>query len=297
MHVLVSGASGLIGTELKPRLRAAGHDVTALVRRAAGAGEVRWDPSSGSLPDGLLDGVDAVVNLAGAGINEHRWTDEYKRQLVSSRLEGTTLLAAAIRAAASPPGVFVSGSAIGYYGPRGVEKLEETAPAGATFLAELCVNWESAALSAASDRTRVAVVRTGIVLTPKGGALKKQLPLFKFGLGGKFGNGQQWQSWITLDDEVGAIIHLLTADVHGAVNLTAPTPVTNADFTKTLAKVLHRPAILPIPSFAPRLLLGGQLADALLFTGQRVVPAALQQSGFEFRDPELEPALRALLSP
>jgi uncharacterized protein (TIGR01777 family) len=295
VHVLVSGSSGLIGTELLSRLRVAGHEVTSLVRRQAGAGEVRWDPAAGQLPDGAVDGVDAVVNLAGAGINDHRWSDDYKRTLVSSRLAGTELLAAAIGAAASPPAVFVSGSAVGYYGDRGGEVLDEQSPVGSGFLADLCVRWERAADAARSARTKVTTIRTGIVLTPKGGALRKELPLFKFGLGGKFGDGEQWQSWITLDDEVGAIVHLLERPVDGAFNLTAPNPVTNAAMTKALGAALHRPTFLPIPRFGPKLLLGGELAEALLYTSQRVVPAALQSSGYEFRHPELAGALDALL--
>jgi uncharacterized protein (TIGR01777 family) len=296
MHVLVSGASGLIGTALTQRLRAADHTVIALVRRQARAGEVRWDPASGSIPDDALEGIDAVVNLAGAGINEHRWTDEYKRTLVESRLSSTRLLVDAISKSTTKPSVLISGSAIGYYGARGDEVLDETADPGDTFLADLCVSWEAAAADARVHGVRVATIRTGIVLTPEGGALKKELPLFKFGLGGTFGSGRQWQSWIALDDEVGAIEHLLTADVDGPCNLTAPNPVTNAEFTKVLAKAVHRPSIFPIPSIGPKLLLGSELADALLFTGQRVVPGALQASGYTFSHPELTGALGALLA-
>ena len=292
----MAGSSGLIGTALLARLRVAGHEVTCLVRRAAGAGELRWHPATGELPAGALDGVDAVVNLAGAGINEHRWTDDYKRTLISSRLSTTDTLAAAIGRAATPPAVFVSASAVGYYGDRGDEVLDEESPPGSDFLSDLCVRWERSAVAARSGATKVAVIRTGIVLTPKGGALRKELPLFKVGLGGRFGSGTQWQSWISLDDEVGAITHLLDHPADGAFNLTAPNPVTNAEMTKALGEVLHRPTILPIPSFGPKLLLGGELAEALLFTSQRAVPAALQANGYEFRHPELVGALRAVLS-
>ena len=295
MRIVVSGSSGLIGTELLSRLRVAGHEVISLVRRQAGAGEVRWDPAGRQLPDGALDGADAVVNLAGAGINDHRWTDDYKRTLVSSRIAGTELLAAAIGAASSPPAVFVSGSAVGYYGDRGDDVLDEASPAGSGFLADLCVRWERAAAAARSHTTKVATIRTGIVLTPKGGALRKELPLFKLGLGGKFGDGSQWQSWISLDDEVGAIVHLLEHPADGAFNLTAPNPVTNAGMTKAIGEALHRPTILPIPKFGPKLLLGGELTDALLYSSARVVPAALQSSGYEFQHPELLGALRAML--
>ncbi|MCU1501230.1 MAG: Epimerase [Ilumatobacteraceae bacterium] len=292
----MSGASGLIGSALNDRLRSSGHTVTALVRRPAGAGEIRWDPAAGSIPDGALDGVDGIVNLAGAGINDHRWTDDYKQTLVESRLNSTRLLVEAVATARSKPAVLVSGSAIGYYGDRGDEELDEQAPPGETFLARLCVGWEAAAAEARRHGVRVVTVRTGIVLTPKGGALKKELPLFKLGLGGSFGSGRQWQSWISLDDEVGAIEHLLAADVDGPANLTAPNPVTNAEFTKTLANAVHRPAVLRIPSVGPKLLLGSELAEALLFTGQRVVPNALQASGYAFAHPLLADALGALLA-
>jgi uncharacterized protein len=295
MRVLISGSSGLIGTALGSRLRADGHDVVALVRRQAGAGELRWDPAAVELPAGALDGVDAVVNLSGAGIGDHRWTDDYKRTLVASRLDGTRLLAAGIAAAASPPNVFVSGSAVGYYGDRGDNVLDEQSAPGSDFLSNLCVRWEDAAVAARSSATRVALIRTGIVLSPHGGALRKQLPLFRVGLGGRFGDGRQWQSWITLDDEVGAICHLLADPADGVFNLTAPNPATNAEMTHALGATLHRPAVLPIPSFAPKLLLGGELVEALLLGGQRVVPRALQAAGYEFGHPELPGALAALL--
>ncbi len=295
MRVVVAGSSGLIGTELCTRLRTDGHDVVTLVRRQAGAGEIRWDPAAGSLPDGALDGVDAVVNLAGAGIGDHRWSDEYKRTLVSSRLTTTELLAERIGSAASPPAVFVSGSAIGFYGNRGDEVLDERAAPGDGFLSDLCVRWEAAATAARSAATKVAVIRTGIVLSGHGGALRKQLPLFKVGLGGRFGDGRQWQSWITLDDEVGAIRHLLSNPSDGAFNLTAPNPVTNAEFAKALGAALHRPTVVPVPSFGPKLLLGGELTEALLLEGQRVVPAALQAAGYHFTHPELAGALAAVL--
>jgi uncharacterized protein (TIGR01777 family) len=194
------------------------------------------------------------------------------------------------------PSVFLSGSAIGIYGVRDDEELTEQSSIGSGFLADVCRDWEAAAAPATQAGIRTVLLRTGIVLSPKGGALKKQLPLFKLGLGGKFGNGKQWQSWISITDEVNAIIHLLTSSVSGPVNLTAPQPVTNSDFTRTLASVVSRPAIVPIPSFGPKLLLGGELANALLFTGQRVVPSVLSNDGFQFAHPTLESALRALLN-
>jgi len=297
VRIVISGSSGLIGTALVARLRADGHTVVRLVRRptAAGGSEAEWNPAAGTLDPAVIDGADAVINLSGAGIGDKRWSDSYKAELLSSRLLTTGLLARTIAAVDHKPAVFLSGSAIGWYGPCGDEQLDETAPAGSTFLADICVQWEAAANPAAEAGVRTALLRTGIVLTPKGGALKKQLPLFKIGAGGKFAKGNQWQSWISLDDEIGAICHLLTAPVAGPVNLTAPNPVTNLEFTKVLAAVLKRPAVLPIPSFGPKLLLGDELAAALLFTGQRVVPAALQASGYVFQHPTLESALRAML--
>jgi uncharacterized protein len=296
VRIVISGSTGLIGTALVEHLRAGGHTVVQLVRRAGTTpDQVTWDPTAGVLPASAIDGADAVINLSGAGIGDRRWTDEYKRELLDSRLHTTELLARTIATVDAKPSVFLSGSAIGWYGPRGDEVLDETSAPGSSFLADICVQWESATAAAEAAGVRTAHLRTGIVLTPKGGALAKQLPLFKFGLGGKFAKGRQWQSWISLPDEVGAIEHLLTAPVSGAVNLTAPDPVTNAEFTRTLGTVLHRPTVLPIPSFGPKLLLGSELADALLFTGQRVVPRVLEQSGYEFQHPTLEAALRSLL--
>jgi uncharacterized protein (TIGR01777 family) len=247
------------------------------------------------LSPSALEGADAVIHLSGAGIGDKRWTASYKREILESRTITTNLIASTIANMNRKPSVFLSGSAIGVYGPRGDEQLTEVSTNGTSFLADVCEQWEQAAKPASDAGIRTVLLRTGIVLTTKGGALKKQLPLFQLGLGGKFGNGKQWQSWISIDDEVGAIEHLLTANVSGAVNLTAPNPVTNAEFTSTLAQVVKRPAFLPIPPFAPKAILGGELADALLFTGQRVIPAALNASGYQFVHPTLEVALRALL--
>lgn len=296
MRVIISGATGLIGSALTTHLRALGHDPVALVRRPAGNNEIQWDPAKGVLDPESLAGADAVVHLAGAGIGDRRWTDDYKRELVESRTKGTALLAERIAECSQRPGVLLSGSAIGYYGPNDDRELDEQSPAGTDFLADLCVQWEAATAPAAAAGVRVAHLRTGIVLSKQGGALKKMLPLFKLGAGGKFGKGDQWQSWISLPDEVGAITHLLTADVHGAVNLTAPAPVRNREFAKTLGSVLHRPSVVPVPAFGPKLLLGGELADALLFTGQRVLPTVLQGAGYQFQHPTLDVALRAVLA-
>ncbi|HEY5875975.1 MAG TPA: TIGR01777 family oxidoreductase [Ilumatobacteraceae bacterium] len=296
MKIIVSGSSGLVGAALIPRLEQAGHEVTRLVRRAPMAGEVRWDPTAGTVDGAALEGCDAVIHLAGAGIADHRWTDEYKREIRESRTTPTRLLAEAIAGLDRRPAVMLSASAIGWYGPRRDESLDEQSAPGSGFLADICRDWEAATAPAEAAGIRVVHMRTGIVLSAKGGALKKQLPLFKLGLGGKFGDGTQWQSWISMPDQVGAISHLLTADVSGPVNLTAPNPVTNAEFTAALADAVHRPAFVPIPSFGPKLLLGGELAESLLFTGQRVLPAALLAAGYRFEHPTLDVALRALLA-
>ena len=296
MKIIISGASGLIGKPLVKKLSLAGHEVVQLVRRTPNANESRWNPATGQIDASVIDGADAVIHLSGAGIGDRRWTTKYKQELVESRTKSTSLLASTIANCAKKPSVFLSGSAIGIYGPRGDEELTEQSSNGSSFLADICKQWEAAAKPAVGAGVRTVYLRTGIVLTPLGGALKKQLPLFKLGLGGKFGDGRAWQSWISLDDELAAIEHLLTAKVSGAVNLTAPNPVTNADFTTALARALKRLAILPIPKFGPKLLLGAELADALLFTGQRVMPAELLKSGFVFKHSTIEVALRALLN-
>ena len=296
MKIIISGASGLIGKPLVKKLSLSGHEVVQLVRRTPNANESRWNPATGQIDASVIDGSDAVIHLSGAGIGDRRWTTKYKQELVDSRTKSTSLLASTIANCAKKPSVFLSGSAIGIYGPRGDEQLTEQSQNGESFLADICKQWEAAAKPAIDAGVRTVYLRTGIVLTPLGGALKKQLPLFKLGLGGKFGDGRAWQSWISLDDELAAIEHLLTAKVSGALNLTAPNPVTNADFTTTLARTIKRLAILPIPKFGPQLLLGAELADALLFTGQRVMPAELLKSGFVFKHSTIEVALRALLN-
>jgi uncharacterized protein (TIGR01777 family) len=296
MDVIVTGASGLIGSALRPALAAAGHRMIALVRRPVrSADEVMWDPPTGRLDRASIEGAGAAVHLAGVGIAEKRWTDEQKRALRDSRVQGTGLLARAIAELSRPPAVLVSASAVGYYGDRGDEILDELSPPGDGFLPDLCVAWESATAPAEHAGTRVVHIRTGIVLSHEGGALRKQLPLFKLGLGGRFGSGRQWQSWITIDDVLRAIQHLFTAGVVGPVNLTAPEPVRNAEFTKTLGTVLGRPTLVPVPKFGPSLVLGRELAGTLLYSSLRVVPKQLEASGFEFAHPELEGALRHVL--
>ena len=296
MKIVISGASGLIGTQLVAKLSSSGHEVVRLVRRSPKSGEIQWNPKSGILDSAALEGTDAVIHLSGAGIGDKRWTDGYRKEILDSRTATTALLATTMASLSRKPSVFLSGSAIGIYGARNDEQLTEVSTHGTGFLAEVCEQWEAAAKPAVDAGIRTVYLRTGIVLSPKGGALKKLLPLFKLGVGGKFGSGKQWQSWISIDDEIGAIEHLLTANVSGAVNLTAPNPVTNAEFTKVLASVLKRPAIVPVPTFAPKIVLGGELADALLFTGQRVIPAALNASGYMFKHTTLESAFRSLLS-
>jgi len=295
MNIVVSGASGLIGSVLVPYLRGRGHDVVRLVRGVAGAGEAQWSPATGELDGAILDGCDAVINLSGAGIGDRRWSSAYRREILESRTASTATLAKTIAGLDRKPSVFLSGSAIGWYGARGDEVLDEQGSLGSGFLADVCAAWEAAAAPAQQAGVRTAVLRTGIVLSPRGGALRKLLPLFRVGAGGRFGTGRQWQSWISVDDEVGAIEHLLTASVSGPVNLVAPHAVTNAEFTRVLASVLRRPALVPVPAFGPRALLGRDLADALLFTGQRVVPRALEASGYHFAHPTLDTALRHLL--
>ncbi|MGB0210060.1 MAG: TIGR01777 family oxidoreductase [Ilumatobacteraceae bacterium] len=297
LTVAVSGSSGLIGSALLERLRQDGHTVVPMVRRPAKDGEIHYDPRNGVLDPESLVGVDAVVHLAGAGIGDRRWTDRYRREILESRTLSTSLIAEAMASVASRggPRVLLSGSAIGFYGATGDEELNERSTAGDGFLADVCRAWEAETSPAEDAGVRVVHLRTGIVLSPRGGALKKLLPLFRFGLGGRMGSGRQWQSWISLDDEVGAIVFLLTADISGAVNLTAPAPVTNAEFTKVLASTLSRPALVPVPSFGPKLLLGGELADALLFTGQRVLPERLTDAGYSFEHPTLSEALGTLL--
>ncbi|MDP3711245.1 MAG: TIGR01777 family oxidoreductase [Mycobacteriales bacterium] len=295
MKIAVTGASGLIGRALVPALRADGHEVVTLVRRAPqGAGEIGWDPARRELDPAALTDVDAVVHLAGAGVADKRWSDARKREIVASRVDGTTTVALAMAAAPERPRVLLSASAVGFYGDTGDRLTDETGPRGKGFLADTCVQWE-AATAPAEKVARVAHLRTGIVLSKDGGALAKQLPIFKAALGAPLGSGRQWVPWITLADEVAAIRHLLTADVRGAVNLVAPNPVTNKDFTKALGKAVHRPT-LPVPVPGPVLSIGlGGFAKEGVLAGQRLAPAALEASGFAWSHPRLDEGLAAVL--
>jgi hypothetical protein len=296
MRVLVTGSHGLIGTALVAALERDGHEVVPLVRSPPGPGEITWDPARGELDPSGLDKIDAAVNLAGEGLAEKRWTPEQKQRIRDSRVRSTDLLARRLADADHRPAVLVSGSAIGIYGDGGDAVLDEDSPVGSGFLADVCREWEAAASPASDAGVRVVLARTGIVLTPDGGALKKQLPLFKVGMGGRLGSGRQYQSWITLRDEVGAIIHALTTEsLSGPVNLTAPNPVTNGELTKILGAVLGRPTLVAAPKFGLSAALGREMVAEMLLAGQRVVPRRLQESGYVFRDPDLEPALRGLL--
>jgi uncharacterized protein len=297
VRIVVTGSSGLIGRALMARLHDDGHETVALVRREPRPGELRWDPEKGQIDSGGLDGTDAVVHLAGAGIGDKRWSPERKKIILGSRVESTKLLCGALVKLERPPSVLVSGSAIGYYGDRGDEELTETSGAGVGFQAEVCRAWE--AMTAEPERAGIRVVhlRAAVVLSREGGALGKQLPLFRAGVGGRLGSGRQWFSWVTLRDEVGAIVHALgTTSLVGAVNVSAPTPVTNREFTKALGRALHRPAVLAVPPLALRIALGRQLADELLLGSLRVIPARLVESGYRFHDPSLAGALDAVLS-
>ncbi|MDQ3791816.1 MAG: TIGR01777 family oxidoreductase [Actinomycetota bacterium] len=296
MNVLISGATGLIGSALIPQLERGGHRLIRLSRsRSSAEDTIRWDPASGALDPSRLGGIDAVVHLAGESIAEGRWTAEKKRRIMESRRVGTRLLAETLAGLGEPPNVVVSASAVGYYGDRGNELLREESEPGSDFLAEVCKAWEAAADPAREAGIRVVHPRMGIVLSTKGGALGRTLPIFKLGGGGRIGSGRQWWSWVTLDDVVGTIVHALTErNVEGPVNVGAPNPLTNAEYTKVLGKVLNRPTVFPLPARAARLALG-ELADALLLASQRIEPAKLKETGYEFRYQELEGALRHLL--
>jgi uncharacterized protein len=296
VKVAITGASGLIGSALVPALRARGDEVLRLVRRPATSfDEVQWDPQAGTVDVERLHGIDGVVHLAGAGVGDHRWTDAYKMEILNSRVDGTRTIVNAITHLDPKPRVLVSGSAIGWYGDTGDTAVTEIAPAGTGFLADVVRAWEAAAEPAAAAGIRVAYARTGLVVAKQGGAWARMFPLFKLGLGGKLGSGKQWWSWISLRDEVAALIYLLDQPaISGPVNLTAPHPRTNAEITKAMGSILHRPTIAAAPAFALKTVLGEFSIEVL--GSARVLPAVLEANGFTWNDPKIDDAIRAALA-
>jgi uncharacterized protein (TIGR01777 family) len=289
-RIAVTGASGLIGSALVGYLKSEGHTVQRLVRRATVApDEIRWDPKTGYVDIDALRGVDAVIHLAGVGVGDKRWTKRYRSEILNSRLLGTTAIANAV--AEVKPQVFISASAIGWYGDSGNRAVIESDSVGNDFLAAVCREWEGAADLAGEVRT--VKLRTGLVLDPTGGALGRMLPLFRFGLGGKLGSGKQWWSWITLHDVVRAIVFCLEKKISGPVNLTSPNPVTNQEFTSALARAMKRPALFPAPAIALKIALGGFSSEVL--GSKKVMPSALTEAGFKWDYPHISPALQALV--
>jgi len=316
MQVAVTGSTGLIGRALVKRLEAEGHEALPVLRPAnpgpqqpgdaaaqaeqpgdAAARVIAWDPAADRIDGQALEGLDAVVHLAGEPIAARRWSSAQKRRIADSRTRGTALLAGALARLDTPPSVLVSASAIGYYGDRGDERLDESSNVGSDFLARVCHDWESAADPAREAGIRVVHPRTGVVLSQSGGALAEMLPFFRLGIGGRVGSGRQWMSWITLHDEVEALLWLLSADVDGSVNLTAPDPVTNRELTAALGRALRRPTLLPVPKPALWARLGRELTEALLYSSARVAPALLARRGFRFAHPDIATALDAVLAP
>jgi uncharacterized protein (TIGR01777 family) len=301
--VLLSGASGLIGATLVRTLRARRISVFQLIRKKSeqsGEGEILWDTSADHpVADASdlrrLEGIEAAIHLSGANLSSHRWTESYKREIVASRVESTRALTRLFQALREPPKTLLCASATGIYGDRGDEILRESSAPGTGFLADTCVAWEAAADTAKSVGARVVHLRFGVVLAAKGGALKQMLPIFKLGAGGRLGSGRQWMSWIALPDLARAVLHLMEVEtVAGAVNVVAPEPVTNAEFTHALGRSVHRPAVVPAPAFALRLAFG-EMADAALLASSRAVPERLLESGFRFEAPEIDAALSAVL--
>lgn len=295
MKIVIAGASGLIGTTLVRALRGVGHDVFRLVRRAAQRDdEITWDPAAGRIDAARLAGVEAAVNLAGENVG-HRWTSARRERILRSRVEATRTLVDALGRLEQRPRVLLNASAVGFYGNRGDELLTETSPIGHGFLPEVCLAWETHAGTATRLGIRTVMLRFGTVLAPNDGALARMLPLFRLGLGGPLGNGRQWMSWISIDDVVGAVLHVLNdTRCSGPVNTVAPEPVTNAQFTRVLARAIHRPAVLPAPAFALRLVFGG-MADEALLASTRAQPKRLLDTGYTFRHATLPGALGALL--
>ncbi len=298
MRVAITGSTGLVGSEVVEHLSAGGHEVVRVVRRAPAPGEkaVRWDPASGEVDAAGLEGFDAVIHLAGENIGSGRWTAARKVAIRDTRVNGTRLLCETLARLDRPPKTLVCASAVGYYGDRGEETLTEGSPPGTGFLAEVCREWEAASAPAARKGIRVVALRFGMVLSPKGGALPRMLPLFRAGLGGVIGDGRQYVGWVALDDLPRIILHALQrGGLSGPVNAVAPRPVTNREFTGVLGRSLSRPTPLPVPAFALRLAVGREMADALVLASARVVPRRLEETGYRFRFPELGGALRHLL--
>lgn len=298
MRVLITGSSGMIGSALAERLETEGDTVIRLVRRPPEAGEVRWDPDDGSIDAAALAGIDAAVHLAGESIGAKlRWTEEHKQRVLDSRVVGTRLLARTLASLDPKPRTLLSGSAVGFYGDRGMEFLTETCPPGTGFLAQLCVQWEATTSAAEDVGIRVVHLRSGLVLDRDEGILPRMALPARLGLGAKLGNGRQYMSWITLTDEIGAIVKLLRDDsVSGPVNLVAPQPVTNAEFTKALGRALHRPAPFAVPSKVLEMALGKETAHEMLLGGQRVHPQRLESMGFAFAHPRIDEALSSIYS-
>jgi uncharacterized protein len=292
MRILISGSHGLVGSALKESLQAGGHEIFRLVRNAPRSdSEIEWSPDRYSIALARLEGFDAVVHLAGESIAEGRWSEEKKRKIRESRVKGTRLLSDALANLSRPPKTLISASAIGYYGNRGDELLDENSAPGTDFLAEVCIEWERATELAREKRIRVVNTRFGIILDAKGGALAKMLPPFRMGVGGRIGSGKQWMSWIALDDVIGALQFALNNEtLRGPVNFVAPNPVTNGEFTKILGKAVSRPTFFPIPAFGVRVAFG-EMADALLLSSQRVEPARLHEAAYVFQYSELPTAL------
>jgi len=297
MKIIVTGASGLVGTALVPYLRKQGHEVARLVRtREEASDEIYWDPHAGELNPDDLNEFDAIIHLAGANVAEGRWTEKRKREILESRVNGLRTLNEALRLCSEGPKTLVSASATGYYGNRGDDVLDETNESGTGFLADVCREWEGGLRDIESLGLRTVSLRLGIVLSRNGGALGKMLPAFKFGLGGRLGSGKQWMSWISVEDLLRVVNYvLMEIAIRGAVNVVSPEPVTNAEFTKTLARALRRPAVFPVPAVMLRLLFG-QMADEALLASTRVKPQLLQASGFSFTHERLESALQSILS-
>jgi uncharacterized protein (TIGR01777 family) len=298
MKIVIAGASGMVGSALTPALRAAGHDVLRLVRGGAVhvPDEIAWDPAAGGIDEKRLEGAEAVINLSGDNLGAGRWTAARRARILRSRVDATRTLVTTMAKLARKPEVFLSASAIGYYGDRGDEVLTEGSEIGHGFLPELCLAWETHAEGASRFGVRTALLRFGLILARNGGALAKMRPLFRVGMGGRFGSGRQWMSWVGIDDVVGVVGHALQEEqCRGPVNVVAPGAVTNAEFTHTLARVLHRPAIVPVPAWALRVVLGRAMADEALLSSVRCAPERLREAGYRFRHPVLAAALAAVL--